>query len=284
MNKNIYKSGLAVLLCLQLLFILLIFICDDSFSVISLLAFIGLCPPCVILAILSLRWSKQFSSHRGKVLSIVSLCVEIPFLAFSVFLIVTTDAHPTVGALLLFAAELLVPLAMLFLLQKRPRCSNTPPTSDTTPLPRIPRKALIFGGIIIAIVAALLIAVPSKNERIAISSVQHLQSSLKDPGSLTLRGDIYVLSSDDNPLVLIHYSARNSFGGMVSEYAFFDEYGYLGDSEGSIDGLSSPRRERYVDARLYMSLYKSTGISPTGNKSVSGRRIASVVGCSYSKN
>lgn len=283
MNRNIYKSGLAVLLCLQLLFVLLIFVCNDSFSGTALLALIGLCPPCVIWAILSLRRAKQFASRSGRVLCIASLCAEIPLLALSVFSIVTMDAPPTIGALLLFAAELLVPLAILFLLQKRPHRDNASSASDAPPLPRISRKALIFGGIIIAVVAALLIVVPGKNERIAISSVQQLQSSLKDPGSLTLRGDIYVLSSDDSPLVLIHYSARNGFGGMVSEYAFFDKYGYIGNSEGSIDGLSSTRKEHYADARLYVSLYSAAGASPTENKSVSGRHIASVIGCSYSK-
>ena len=282
MNRNIYKSGLIVLLCLQLLLIPLTLICSDRISGILFLALIGLCLPCVILSILCLYWSGRSASHSGKTLGIVSLFVEAPLLALSAFSIFTADESPTAGALLLLFAELLLPLIVIFLLQKRVRFSGTPSPSDSRPLPRISRKSVALGAAVLAIIAAFLIFIPGKNERATISSAQHLQSILKDPASLTLRGDIYVFSSNDSPLVLIHYSARNGFGGTNSDYAFFDEYGYLGSSESSVDGLSATRKERYADARLYMSLCGTAGISPGGSKSVSGQRVASRIGCSYS--
>lgn len=119
----------------------------------------------------------------------------------------------------------------------------------------------------------------------AIDCAKELKTMLKDPDSLMIRGDIITFHSDEQSTtyIIIPYSAANSYGGKVSNVAFFSEsLGYLGDNDDNIDEMSGKRKEQYVDAKVFYGIGEVIGNWDNSN-TVSGKSVAKAVDCDYSK-
>lgn len=144
--------------------------------------------------------------------------------------------------------------------------------------------ALAFVGAILIVGIVIANIIPNKNEQRAVSAVTELKTMLKDPDSLKIRGDILAFDSDSGYCVALMYSATNSYGGTVSNIAYFCELGYLGDEDTDIEDISSfTMRGRLIDARLVWKLFQVNGAGAiTDGDLVSGSRIAKKVGCAYS--
>lgn len=121
----------------------------------------------------------------------------------------------------------------------------------------------------------------SKND-IAIEAAKELLFVLKDPSSLTIRGDIFVSFEYDGYIALIRYTASNGFGGANTETAYFDEHGYLGNSQTSEYKYTYERGYRFLTAKEYDYSWSLTNYSKN-DYTVSGSRVAKKVGCDYSE-
>jgi len=100
----------------------------------------------------------------------------------------------------------------------------------------------------------------TKDEERALSIVQDLVDSLKDPDSFKLRDDVLVIYNPEKSdpfsmYVYIDYSANNSYGASIRSIAVYHYYEYLGDLKNENDnkiGMPSARAlyEEYQNGTL----------------------------------
>jgi uncharacterized membrane protein YvbJ len=96
-------------------------------------------------------------------------------------------------------------------------------------------KHKIFTIIITIIVLFCAVGLPlistnmlSAEEKLAVTNVQDLKNTLKDPDSLKLYDDVLVIWHTDDYYSYINYGAKNSYGAMDRDTAMYKGNTYIG--------------------------------------------------------
>ena len=302
-EKNTFASALKFLLLFQITcFTIVLFVEQMPERVqwfLFSLSFL-LCLPNLIISYLSFRRSLHLPTRKGKTTSVLAFVIEVPILALVVYSLNSMKNegmyNVTPSIIILFLAINAVVWVTIFILLKRKqrsihksegRNSQNIAENQSNPNRNIfcklsLKKICIFSGIMI-VFAIIVVNIPSKNERRALTAVNELQAILKDPDSLKLRGDILVFDDDSGYCVVFKYSATNSYGGPVSNIAYCCEYGYIGDKDTNVEEItSSIAQERYVNGSIYWTLWQISGDSAmSGCKIVKGSKIAQRAQCGY---
>ena len=154
-------------------------------------------------------------------------------------------------------------------------------------------KKFLVGCVLVLIAIIGFVCMPSQNEKRAVAAAKELQSMLKDPSSMIIRGNIlvgedYVSDVKDGYYVIINYGAANAYGGIVSDRAYFCELGYIGDSDTEVNDITnSTKKDRFMLAGVYEIFWDSYGDVSMNNpeeekvEAVSGKYVAKKIGCAF---
>lgn len=306
-DKNIFSTVLKFLILFQIVCIIPLAVMQLStevewmiFSVTFLLSI-----PSLILAFITLWKSSKLPTRKGKTTGVVSLIIELPIAALIVHTILDVgwQAIDPIIIILFFFVNVIVAGIIFFIVRRKNVSKNvkdgiqsteknvlseTEESNSLRPLKNLSKKAVrsILCSLVILIIAISLLTTwhPIK-KAFAVKCANELQSMLKDPTSLLIRGDIFVIKNEENiKLAIIEYSAANSYGGMVANVAFFsDDLGYLGSYDSDISEMTGHWRSEYTDAKIYYGISEIAD-SHSSSNIVSGKSVAKSVGCNYSPN
>ena len=145
------------------------------------------------------------------------------------------------------------------------------------------KKALIGAGTILLAAILFIVAIPSKtqrNEKAIAEDMKELVWRMKDPSSFQIHGNVYLTyASDGWRGFFVEYSANNSYGGRVTDTAFFWNGKWLGDL-GDVDYSLVTDRDEYVAMGVALFSYttwiesgrpKSKGVIIVRGKNVAKR-------------
>ena len=156
--------------------------------------------------------------------------------------------------------------------------------------------ALVVIALIVAIIVSLGSCAVTPEERYAIEVAKDYKSMLKDPDSMTIRGDITVVhaSYDSGPIDYCYFeaSAKNSFGGFTSSVPFYEGKEYRADVSEELDESEyNLRDEDDLDeysllavTRFKWAYWQVEGFSEKETPvTVDGETVANALGISYSE-
>lgn len=172
--------------------------------------------------------------------------------------------------------------------------------AQTTAKPKSKRKMIV--GIVAAVLAMLMVAGAvwyfvgnslSADEQYVVDVLKQYKSSLKDPDSMILRGDIlFVRDYDKSNYTIFTASGNNSYGASVTSMPMFKDKRYAGDYYNE----PSLKLEDYGDYSEYLlwsdAAYPLLRWNIEGEKAqaslkcsfiglIDGAKIARAVGCKY---
>lgn len=159
---------------------------------------------------------------------------------------------------------------------------------------------IVVAFVAIALIGAAVVAMRpcavTPEERYAIEVVKDYRSMLKDPDSMTIRGDITVVhaSYDSGPIDYCYFevSAKNSFGGFASSVPFYEGEKYQMDVSEEIDESEyNLRDEGDLDEYSLLAVtqfkwayWQAKGFSERETPvTVDGESVAKALGVSYSE-
>lgn len=306
-ERNLFATMAGCLFLFQLIGLAFVFFGDMSLDAEGnlFLAVILLSVPIIFVSIIAFYKSFKLPTKKGRTTSAIALVIEIPLAILFVSAIKKLFDEGTVipvSSIVIFGVVCVITAVIVILLLKYDK--RQLPTADDsdnqsegdqkktcnpkdTFLSKIRQVAakksrVVKGCVAIAvIILGVLALTTSPKKSFAIDCATELQSILKDPTSLLIRGDVIVCkNADGEMLAKINYSAANSYGGMNANVAYFSEnWGYLGDNDTDVDEMNSFQKDDYIDARLHCGIAESIGTSSAN--AVSGKSVAKAIGCKY---
>lgn len=153
------------------------------------------------------------------------------------------------------------------------------------------KVVLIFAAIIAVIIASVAIKGGSLNskEQYVYEVVEKYRGYMKDPDSLTIRGDIlYVENSDYVKFVIFSATGNNSYGGKVTNMPMFQDKTYIanyGDDYDDFDTIEE--KEDLARCNLALLTWNLKGSEMAEDDSynaaelISGEKIAKKLKCDW---